>query len=405
MNYSTEVDINDRYDSALIGAIGAALALCFSTLYFYNSWTHAAQATLSSFFILGAITINGKRFSQRTFSNLLIFVGAYTCFSCSFFTGGITSTANIWFVNLLIFSLVICRLADFIFWTSVAALLLVSLTFVETLPLKDEQLKLFNHMNIYLSVGTLIPILLYFSFKIKKHKLEMQEKLETTSSASIEKDLYFKMLSHDLSTPIMSLLYATEYGDRDEINAKKIIKKSLHSIKNTVDVIKEYAESKSLGYQNFERTDVNRCVAQTIENLSSLLQSKEVSVKTALEDTEGLFIRSEARLLVNSIFANILTNAIKFSHQNGSIEIKSHLEGEKLLILFTDHGTGFDDKYFRSRYEGQKYSSLGTKGEQGSGHGITIVEELMKLHEGSVDIKSKKDNGTTITLTFNIYYA
>ena len=45
----------------------------------------------------------------------------------------------------------------------------------------------------------------------------------------------------------------------------------------------------------------------------------------------------------------------------------------------------------------------GTKGEEGSGHGITIVEELMKLHKGEFNIASKKDNGTTITLGFDIY--
>ena len=73
------------------------------------------------------------------------------------------------------------------------------------------------------------------------------------------------------------------------------------------------------------------------------------------------------------------------------------------IVMFPTNGVGFDDDYFHKRAEGKKYSCQGTKGEEGSGYGITIVEELMKLHKGEFNIASKKDNGTTITLGFDIY--
>ena len=403
MNFVKLYKNNNPAEIKIIGFLGAFLALCFAVLYGYNGWFLAAQATMISFITIAIVTIASPKLPHRVSTNLLVLVGAITCYNCCFFTGGIKSTASIWFVNLLVFSMIICKLKDFMIWTIISILLLVSLSFVEPIQVTTDKLRLFNHMNIYLSTGSIIPLLVYYGLRIKRYKSDLERELASSNSESMEKDLYFKILSHDISTPLMSLMYATENKSQSETEAQEMIRRSLESIKSSLDTIKQYSESRSLSQEHFQKTSVNDCIRSAVDLQSSNAESKKISIQTEIEKTKNLHIESEPRLLINSIISNILTNAIKFSHKGGSIKLVTYTEKQKINIVISDDGVGFDKEYFTHSSSGKKYSAVGTSGEIGSGQGISIVEQLMRAHKGEFKIKSKKDNGSSIILTFPIF--
>ena len=201
----------------------------------------------------------------------------------------------------------------------------------------------------------------------------------------MEKDLYFKILSHDISTPLMSLMYATKNKSQSETEAQKMIRRSLESIKNSLDTIKQYSESRSLSQEHFQKTSVNDCIRSAVDLQSSNAESKKISIQTEIEKTKNLHIKSEPRLLINSIISNILTNAIKFSHKGGSIKLVTSTEKQKINIVISDDGVALIKSILPTALA-VKVLAVGTSGEIGSGQGINIVEQLMRAHKGEFKI-------------------
>lgn len=104
--------------------------------------------------------------------------------------------------------------------------------------------------------------------------------------------------------------------------------------------------------------------------------------------------------LVQIIF-NITQNAIQFT-ENGVISISAEKGNEETIIRISDNGIGMNEEQLRNiweRYYKADPSRKNTKyGE--SGLGLSIVHQLMQLHQGSVTVESKEGKGTTFTLRF-----
>ena len=84
-----------------------------------------------------------------------------------------------------------------------------------------------------------------------------------------------------------------------------MIRRSLESIKSSLDTIKQYSESRSLSQEHFQKTSVNDCIRSAVDLQSSNAESKKISIQTEIEKTKNLHIKSEPRLLINSIISNI----------------------------------------------------------------------------------------------------
>ena len=98
---------------------------------------------------------------------------------------------------------------------------------------------------------------------------------------------------------------------------------------------------------------------------------------------------------------NLIENAIKFSKENGKIDIKVFQEKEKLIITIRDYGIGMPEdqieKVFDKFYQIDKSHS-----EEGSGLGLSIVKRIIELSEGEIDLQSKENKGTIVTVRLSV---
>jgi signal transduction histidine kinase len=124
-----------------------------------------------------------------------------------------------------------------------------------------------------------------------------------------------------------------------------------------------------------------------------------VSIETRLQPGLPRLIADSRK--VKQILLNLVTNAIKFSHPGGAVEIAVRTRAGAVVIVIADHGIGMDARELQvavSRF-GQVASAWSRK-HPGTGLGLPLAIGLTELHGGSLAIRSSKGLGTAVTLTF-----
>jgi signal transduction histidine kinase len=118
-----------------------------------------------------------------------------------------------------------------------------------------------------------------------------------------------------------------------------------------------------------------------------------------LIDEDTPYIVAE-ELAFKQILMNLMSNAIKFTPENGSITLSSDYDGKDLRFSITDTGVGIDEIDIPKALSpfGQVDNTL-ARSNVGTGLGLTLVDSLIRLHDGSLELISQKGFGTTITLT------
>jgi signal transduction histidine kinase len=146
-----------------------------------------------------------------------------------------------------------------------------------------------------------------------------------------------------------------------------------------------------------ENCNLKSVVNDTIMFCSQSAEQKKISLVTDIDDSLEVYTD---RKIVYTIIQNILSNALKFSHTNSKVTITAKDDKSKVILSITDKGVGMSEDVLPYVMDVSKpISTLGTANEKGSGLGLTICNELAKLIGASLKLDSKKDEGTTVTLS------
>ncbi|NRA46218.1 MAG: ATP-binding protein [Oligoflexales bacterium] len=121
---------------------------------------------------------------------------------------------------------------------------------------------------------------------------------------------------------------------------------------------------------------------------------------------KSFVVSAEPVSLLNDVINNLLTNAIKFSYDNGTITVKCYLSQDWKVVEIIDKGMGIPKNLIGKLFDYYKSTSrLGTQGEKGTGFGLPLVKSFMDAYHGCIDVKSTEKgkgegHGTTFTLKF-----
>ncbi len=138
----------------------------------------------------------------------------------------------------------------------------------------------------------------------------------------------------------------------------------------------------------------------------SRLREKEVTVRQQVAD---LRVVAESVALTNSVFGNILSNAIKFSHRGATIDLSAQPENGWACVRLRDHGIGMPPAVLDKLFDVTKsHSRKGTAGESGTGFGMPVMRKFVTLFGGTVEVATREqathpeDHGTEFTIRLNL---
>ena len=229
---------------------------------------------------------------------------------------------------------------------------------------------------------------------------------ERIQEVNFAKDKFISIVAHDLRAPFTSLLGFTEIllnePDLPEEEKNEYLNYINDASKNQLLLINYLLDWSRLqtGRVAVESRRLN--LSTIIQNISIYLSGtviqKKINFKVNIP--EDLYIFADEKL-INQVFTNLISNSIKFTPEGKSIIVSAQRFKEGMVeAVVSDDGLGIpeedQDKLFKLEH---KVSTPGTRGEKGTGLGLTLVKEIVEKHGGDIWFYSEISKGTSFHIT------
>ncbi|MEE0932572.1 MAG: two-component regulator propeller domain-containing protein [Clostridium sp.] len=251
---------------------------------------------------------------------------------------------------------------------------------------------------------------------VKKQTQEINEKMkenqmlyEKSIKSEKFKNDYFVNLSHELRTPINVILSTVQLinslnKDKDVSRKRlnyymEIVQKSSNSLLKIINDIIDSSKIEAGSYKinKEDNVDIVYLVEETALTMRNYI--KERGIELIIDpEIEEKYISCDPNEIERCI-VNIIGNAIKFTPEGGRIEVFIEDNDNSVSISIKDTGIGIseeDQKFIFNRFEQGRNGNC-TK-VSSSGIGLTLVKYIVKLHNGSIELESKLEEGTKVTI-------
>ena len=229
----------------------------------------------------------------------------------------------------------------------------------------------------------------------------------TVARRTAENRSQLRTLCHDLDAPIQLALADLHQAEKKQSPANVSRAKKL--LLNAEKMLGRVRKNQSLkdGKVHIQKKEfyLKDLMQDALELVAAKLLDKNISVKISVE--EKIIIFSDKDILRDHVFSNILSNAIKFSARNSTIEVKARLERKsKTLVIIKDYGIGIPQKILSEIFNPSSHTTrTGTEGEYGTGYGMPLLREHVRALGGDVWLESRTlsddpfNHGTSVFCT------
>ena len=226
----------------------------------------------------------------------------------------------------------------------------------------------------------------------------MFDRLQT----SFENEVQFTSdVSHELRTPITVILTQAEYGKgyissvEEAQKSFGIIEKEGQKMSKLVSQLLTLARMER-GRQklNLENINLSELIEMTVETQTLSAKSKNIKIITKI--MPEIYANID-EMMIMRVFTNLISNAISYGKQNGTVTVELFLKEDKIISKISDDGIGISedklDKIWLRFYQ----VDLSKNGDN-SGLGLSMVKKIVELHKGEIFVESELGKGTTFTI-------
>jgi len=240
-------------------------------------------------------------------------------------------------------------------------------------------------------------------------ELESQKRmLESTNSDLLEainaRNRLFAIIGHDVRAPIGYNLQALEMlinnpgiPEKDRNELLKMMATSSEVTYNLLDNLLVWGRSQTGKLvASPVRIKLKDLIDESLELISLGLREKKLKVEVYV--SEEHYVEADRDQLY-IVIRNLVSNAMKFTPEKGSIYISSKKWNSEVVISIRDTGIGIPDAILTKLFDARSnVSTNGTRGEKGSGLGLQICQEILQINNGWMQVESRSGEGTTITV-------
>lgn len=242
------------------------------------------------------------------------------------------------------------------------------------------------------------------------HPTPVREATIAQNNDNNARDTFYKIISHELRTPINVVLGSIQLfemvGDNPSIHYSRsklkayntIMKKNcfrlLRSVNNLIDVSKLSSGDLNICILNH---DIVQTINEIVQSAKPYALEKEITIQLGSKYDRFIFAFDKEK--ISRAVLNLISNAIKFTPEGGRIFIHIRKRQDVLCISVRDTGIGIPENHMSNIFNQfvQVDSSL-SRSFEGTGIGLTIVNQIVSLHEGKVKVKSRVGKGSTFTI-------
>lgn len=227
---------------------------------------------------------------------------------------------------------------------------------------------------------------------------QMAEKIQESEKSKNE---FISSITHEIRTPLTSIkgwsetIVTGDMNDKEEIEVGLgIIIRETERLSFMVEELLEFSKLEAGNLKIFkEKVEIVTMCEDIMSLYKGKFNKKNIEGKIVSE-LEELYLKVDSNR-IRQVIINILENAYKFSDYNSEIIISISESKENVVIKIVDFGIGISDKNLKKVMN--KFFKSDSK-HAGSGLGLSISNEIVKLHGGSIDIKSELHEGTEVSI-------
>lgn len=279
--------------------------------------------------------------------------------------------------------------------------------------LQSQKIRSRNTLLIVVVISAMFLLWILLKYINLTKKLENQNSIIESQKNDLEvlnntKDKFFSIVAHDLKSPLNSLKSFSSLiiEHFDQLNKEEILNMS-HQLRASVDNTIKMADNlitwarlqmKDHQYKE-EEIRIKDLTSNICEVYRDVALKKEIKLICSVEDS--LTVIGDKNQ-IEFVLRNLLNNAIKFTHKGGTVKLSAQsLTDGHVQISVADNGIGISNDLKNKLFAvGKKQSTNGTDGEKGTGLGLILSYEFVKLNGGKIDIESELGEGTTFHIIF-----
>ena len=258
-----------------------------------------------------------------------------------------------------------------------------------------------------------------------EHKVELRtqeltrsnEKLEHINEqlerANLHKSQFLANMSHELRTPLNAIIGFSEilqdrvFGDLNEKQLRYVSniltsgRHLLSLVNDVLDLAKVEAGRMELHWEEFSS---RLSISEVITQLSTLATKKELNISSEIEDGLDLIVADRGRF--RQVLYNLISNAIKFTPQGGSVKICARVEtgdgpnSHAAVFAVADTGIGIATEHLETIFESfRQVDNSYSRQYQGTGLGLALTRKLVEMHGGKIWVTSQPGVGSTFNFT------
>jgi signal transduction histidine kinase len=235
--------------------------------------------------------------------------------------------------------------------------------------------------------------------KIRKINLELAE-------INAMKDKFFSIIAHDLRSPLsglMQILFIIEedFDSLENDEKQEMITEVANTSKRTYELMENLLEWSSIQTGAIPFNPQKIKLLTLLDNLRELynhnLINKGITLKINVDPEASVFADKK---MTETILRNLVSNAIKFTRNNGTVSISTNQGDDIVVVEVTDTGVGINEERLSELFRVDKFQSTpGTAKERGTGLGLVLCKELVEKQNGEIWVESKENEGTTFYFT------
>lgn len=267
------------------------------------------------------------------------------------------------------------------------------------------------HVNLNLSVinihGEEHIISTHFDVTAKQEIIKnLKESENQLKELNSSKDKFFSIIAHDLRGPFsgflgLTELLSTEWEQLPVADVKRMTKAIFESAKSVYQLLNDLLlwSTTQLGSIKFEpeMLDLFDLTSSNVFLLRDTAKNKTIELELICRKNTLVYCD---RNMITTVIRNLIDNAIKFTPENGKVKIYSERFSNYIKVCVEDNGCGMDASVSKNLFNlEQKLSTLGTKGEKGTGLGLKLCKEFIDMHDGEIWAESEKGIGTKVFFT------
>lgn len=291
----------------------------------------------------------------------------------------------------------------------------------ENLMLAEKKASDERYKAIIASIIAIVLITIFFSImllinykqKSKAYKkldflnIELQEKNKQLEEVNNTKDKFFSIMAHDMKNPLSSFRGITSmlsdsyntFTEKERIEFLAIIKESSKQLYSLLENLLEWSRSqRGLIKVNKTEFDLYPALYQILDLLK--INANEKKIELVNEVKNELLVYADLNLF-NTIIRNLISNAIKFTNEKGTVIVDAFSSADGITISIADNGVGMSEAKVNNLFKiDVNISTSGTANEKGTGLGLILCKEFMEKQDGKIWVESIEGKGTKFFVCF-----